>query len=100
MQVEVVYLGAAGVFRRTVELPAQATLGAALAASEVLVRQPEIDWRAGYGVGIFGRPAALDRPLRPGDRVEIYPPLREDPRERRRRQAAAARTVADRPGRD
>lgn len=99
MQVEVVYLGPAGLFRRTVELPAQATLGAALTASEVLLRQPEIDWQAGYGVGVFGRVASLDRPLSAGDRVEIYPPLRHDPRERRRRQAAA-QTMADRPGRD
>ncbi len=100
MQVEVVYLGAAASFRRTLELPASATVRAALAASGVLAQQPEIDWQAGYGVGIFGRVTSLDRQLRPGDRVEIYPPLCHDPRERRRAQAAAARTVADRPGRD
>ncbi|MES2186962.1 MAG: RnfH family protein [Pseudomonadota bacterium] len=45
-------------------------------------------------VGIWGRAAELDTPLRPGDRIELYRPLRVDPkiarRERFRRQGARA----------
>lgn len=42
-------------------------------------------------VGVFGRPAALDRVLESGDRVEIYRPLEVDPKEARRRRAGFAR---------
>lgn len=35
-------------------------------------------------VGIFGRPCPLKRILRPGERVEIYRPLQEDPKQARR----------------
>lgn len=38
-------------------------------------------------VGIFGREVALDSPLRDGDRVELYRPLRCDPRAQRRERA-------------
>jgi putative ubiquitin-RnfH superfamily antitoxin RatB of RatAB toxin-antitoxin module len=40
-------------------------------------------------LGVFGVPCAADRPLRDGDRVEVYRPLRTDPRVRRREQVAA-----------
>ena len=39
-------------------------------------------------LGIYGEIVADDRILAAGDRVEIYRPLRNDPRELRRRQAA------------
>lgn len=42
-------------------------------------------------LGIFGRVVRPDHPLVPGDRVEIYRPLRADPREARRRLAADGR---------
>lgn len=42
---------------------------------------------APHAVGIYGRRVALDTPLADGDRVEIYRPLRADPREARRRRA-------------
>ena len=38
-------------------------------------------------MGIFGKRVALDHPLAPGDRVEIYRPLAMDPKEARRRRA-------------
>lgn len=40
-------------------------------------------------LGVFGRVVRADHPLAPGDRVEIYRPLRADPRDTRRRRAAA-----------
>ena len=41
-------------------------------------------------LGIYGTVCALDRPLRDRDRVEIYRPLRFDPRVQRRERAANA----------
>ena len=70
-----------------------ASLRDALQASGMLEAFPEIDLAAA-GVGIWGRRAALDQPLREGDRVEIYRPLTVDPkvarRERFRRQGSRA----------
>ncbi len=42
-------------------------------------------------IGIFGRLARRDQPLRPGDRIEIYRPLAADPKEARRARAKQAR---------
>lgn len=51
--------------------------------------------KAGLGkensVGIFGEPATLDTRLRDGDRVEVYRPLKIDPKEARRKRAKLAR---------
>jgi putative ubiquitin-RnfH superfamily antitoxin RatB of RatAB toxin-antitoxin module len=79
MKVEVVYARPEGAQVVSVELPAGATLREAIAASGF-----NIENRA---VGIFGKRAALDRPLAEGDRVEIYRPLLLDPKEARRRRA-------------
>ena len=40
-------------------------------------------------VGIWGIPVSRDRPVGPGDRVELYRPLEIDPREARRQRASA-----------
>lgn len=81
------------VLQWALELPEGATLGDAVAAS---------GWRAACpapaaeppDVGVWGRRANLQQPARDGDRVEIYRPLRVDPkvarRERFRRQGARA----------
>ena len=42
-------------------------------------------------VGIYGRRVTLDHRLADGDRVELYRPLRADPKEARRRRALRAR---------
>jgi hypothetical protein len=42
-------------------------------------------------LGVFGRVVRADHRLAPGDRVEIYRPLRADPRDTRRRLAAGTR---------
>jgi putative ubiquitin-RnfH superfamily antitoxin RatB of RatAB toxin-antitoxin module len=49
---------------------------------------PEIDL-ARNTVGVFGQLAELGRVLEQGDRVEIYRPLRKDPRQARRDRAAS-----------
>ena len=65
------------------QLPAGATLVEALQASGVLERHPGIEL-ATAKVGVWGKLAALDTPLRDGDRVELYRPLLVDPKEARR----------------
>ena len=65
------------------QLPAGTTLVEALRASGVLERHRDIEL-ATAKAGIWGKLAALDTPLRDGDRVELYRPLAVDPKEARR----------------
>ncbi len=69
-----------------VVLPEGATAADALRASRLLERFPQID-PASVVLGVFGRVVAADHRLRAGDRVEIYRPLRTDPRVARRERA-------------
>ena len=64
-------------------LAAGATVDDALRASGVLERHPGIDLGA-LKVGVWGKLRALSDPLRDGDRVELYRPLKVDPKEARR----------------
>jgi putative ubiquitin-RnfH superfamily antitoxin RatB of RatAB toxin-antitoxin module len=66
----------------TLELPAGSCVADALKAS---------GWLSLHGLtldklrcGIWGRPQALDHILRDRDRIELYRPLRVDPKEARR----------------
>lgn len=75
------------------ELPAGGTVADAIAASPLRTQFPDVDPEA-LGVGVWGRKATLRQELRENDRVEIYRPLKVDPkvarRERFRRQGARA----------
>ena len=86
LRVEVVYARADIQVVETVELPAGATVREAIAASNLAGRFPEIDL-ARAAVGIFGRRVKLTDAVKNGDRVEIYRPLKVDPKEARRRRA-------------
>ncbi len=57
-----------------------------IAASGIEARFPRDDFGA-CQVGIWGRIAGRDSVLQDGDRVEIYRPLKRDPREARRERA-------------
>lgn len=72
-----------------VALAPGASVEQAIRESGVLERFPEIDLNR-QRTGIFGEPAALNDAVHDGDRVEIYRPLRADPKEVRRRRAAKA----------
>jgi uncharacterized protein len=69
-----------------VELPAGASVAEALAAA-CAQAGPEagagVPWDSA-AVGIFGEPCARTATCADGDRIELYRPLRRDPRERRR----------------
>jgi hypothetical protein len=76
----------------SVEVAAGATVREAIEQSGVLVAHPEIDL-ASNKVGIFGKLSKLDQPLRDRDRVEIYRPLKADPKEVRKLRAAAGKKM-------
>lgn len=71
----------------TLELAAPCSVLQALQASGLLARYPEID-NLHTPVGVWGRKAPLDQMLRDQDRVEVYRPLRVDPKVARRERFA------------
>lgn len=84
MRVEVAYSPAPGqVDRVTVDLPDGACLQDALRASGLPARHG-LTLDEGLRAGVWGRIQPLEAPLRERDRVEIYRPLRVDPKEARR----------------
>jgi uncharacterized protein len=77
-----------------VELEAQASIAAALAAARARVGESvhgeAIPWDQAP-VGIFGAPRRRSDPCADGDRIELYRALKRDPRLRRREQVEQAR---------
>ena len=78
MMVRVAYIDPAHQFWKQLEVPEACTLQQAIELSGALEQMPFLDLEANK-VGIFGRFAKLDAPLKPGDRVEIYRPITADP---------------------
>ena len=81
IRVEVAYADPRRQFLRTVEIAEGSTVADALAASGLLAQLPGF---APAGMGVFGRRVESDTRLRYGDRVELYRPLRIDPKQARR----------------
>jgi uncharacterized protein len=80
----------------TVELPESATVADALIAARTIAQRDDVPWES-RDLGIFGQPCApSDVPL-DGDRIEIYRPLKSDPRERRRERVRKERRAARTP---
>ncbi len=81
------------------ELPDDATVADALAAARARLRAQgdpsaeAAEWQTG-ATGIFGEACGRERPLRDGDRVELYRPLTIDPKSARRARAATVRSSA------
>ncbi len=73
-------------------LPAGSTVQQAIEASGLAQKHPEIDL-AKNKVGVYGKLAKLDTPLRDRDRVEIYRPLIADPKEVRRKRAEEGKVM-------
>lgn len=64
------------------------TVEEALKASKLLAEFPALNIDK---VGIFGKLTKPDVALRAGDRIEVYRPLKADPRDRRRKKVEEAR---------
>jgi putative ubiquitin-RnfH superfamily antitoxin RatB of RatAB toxin-antitoxin module len=84
IRVEVVLALPRGVDAVSLNLPAGSTVRDAVDASGLAERHPQLDLGV---VGVFGRRVAPDARLADGDRVEVYRPLQNDPKEARRRRA-------------
>ena len=78
-----------------VALPAGATIREAIEAGQLIHEYPDMDPER-HGVGVWSKLKKLDDVLRDGDRVEIYRPLKADPREVRRRLAAEGKVMGRR----
>jgi putative ubiquitin-RnfH superfamily antitoxin RatB of RatAB toxin-antitoxin module len=70
-----------------------ATVADALAAARITAGDAPVPWDA--EVGLFGEVCGRDAVPRDGDRVEIYRPLRSDPKASRRARAAARKPAPD-----
>lgn len=85
LRVSVAFSPRAGVVDETgLTLEAGATLTDALTRSGLQARHPAVDLDA-LAVGAWGALRRRDDRLRDGDRVEVYRPLRVDPKAARRR---------------
>ncbi len=90
IRVEVAYADPERQFLRVLELPAAATVADAILVSGV-EGECGID-TATLEVGVWSRPASPGRRLVDGDRVEIYRPLKVDPKEARRKRAVRVKS--------
>jgi putative ubiquitin-RnfH superfamily antitoxin RatB of RatAB toxin-antitoxin module len=77
-----------------VHLPAQGSVEDALRVAREQAGAVAIDWEA--DVGIFGELCSRSTVPRDGDRIELYRPLRSDPKESRRARAAGRSPGVDR----
>jgi putative ubiquitin-RnfH superfamily antitoxin RatB of RatAB toxin-antitoxin module len=87
IEVEVAYARPERQVIVALNLPEGSTAAEAINASGLRQQFPDIDW-ADCPVGLFAKPCPLDQPLAQGDRVEIYRPLANDPKDARRLRAA------------
>jgi putative ubiquitin-RnfH superfamily antitoxin RatB of RatAB toxin-antitoxin module len=67
----------------SVALPAEATIADAIESARRQAQNADIPWDSAP-VGIFGEPRRRADLPADGDRIELYRPLRDDPRARRR----------------
>ncbi|WP_178861672.1 RnfH family protein [Thiomicrorhabdus cannonii] len=88
MRIEVAYALPKEQFLFVEEVAEGTTVAEALQQSRLLKEIPGLDIEK---VGIFGRPVPHDTVLREGDRIEVYRPLKVDPRDRRRQQVEEER---------
>lgn len=86
VRVEVAYAEPERQFLRQIELPAGSTVADALAASQV-EQEYAISLDA-LRVGIWSKAVDRSTLIADGDRVEIYRPLKIDPKDARRKRAA------------
>lgn len=74
------------------QVPPDTTVAEAIRLSGVLQTYPDIDL-ARNKFGIFGKLTQAEAVLRDKDRIEIYRPLRADPKEVRRKRAEEGKAL-------
>jgi putative ubiquitin-RnfH superfamily antitoxin RatB of RatAB toxin-antitoxin module len=91
LRVSVVFSPRAGEVDETdLTLPPGATVADAVEASGLQARHPKVDLNA-LPVGLWGALCERSQLLRDRDRVELYRPLRVDPKEARRQRQQVQR---------
>ncbi|WP_019555951.1 RnfH family protein [Thiomicrorhabdus arctica] len=91
IQIEVAYALPEEQFLFTEEIAQGSTVAQALADSKLLKEFPNLNIDK---VGIFAKLVDSNTILRPGDRIEVYRPLKVDPRDRRREKVEKERKEA------
>jgi hypothetical protein len=86
LHVEVVFADVDGVVKKPLQIEPGATVADAVRVSGIAAHLDASEVESGR-VGVFGRVVSSTTLLRDGDRVEIYRPLKIDPKEARRRRA-------------
>ncbi len=86
IDVEVVYATPEKQTLLLVHVPQKSTVAEAIKFSGILSQFPELKFDT-LNVGIFSTPCELERELKQSERVEIYRPLQNDPKEARRQRA-------------
>jgi putative ubiquitin-RnfH superfamily antitoxin RatB of RatAB toxin-antitoxin module len=86
IDIEVVYALPEKQVVRQMNLPEGTTVEQAVKLSGILLRFPEIDLLKNK-LGIYGKLVPPTTVLRDRDRIEIYRPLKVDPKEARRKRA-------------
>jgi putative ubiquitin-RnfH superfamily antitoxin RatB of RatAB toxin-antitoxin module len=92
MSVEVTYALPDRQVILSLDVAVDASIEEVIRASGILAQFPEIDLVSNK-VGVFGKLGKLTDTLHPGDRVEIYRPLIADPKEVRKKRAAAGKVM-------
>lgn len=82
----VAFAGTAHQYLWPVVLPAEATIAEAIEAARRQAPAADVPWDSAP-VGIFGEPRSRTDLPADGDRIELYRPLHDDPRARRRAQS-------------
>lgn len=77
MNVGIAYAKPSTQIWKNLEVPDGATVREVIEQSGLLIQFPEIDLKVNK-VGVFGAVAKLDRPLKEGERVEIYRAIHPD----------------------
>ena len=90
IHVEIVYAQPQRSIAKSLSLPPGALIADVLKLAAQADDFQDMDL-ASATVGIFGQVASRDRPLKDGDRIEIYRPLLEEPKLARRTRAKKAR---------
>ncbi len=86
---EIVYATPKKQLLLTITLPAHCNVADAIKLSGILTQCSEFEQQevTSLNVGIFSIPCTLEREVQQGDRIEIYRPLRHDPKDARRMRA-------------
>jgi putative ubiquitin-RnfH superfamily antitoxin RatB of RatAB toxin-antitoxin module len=80
----------AGILLCELDLPDDATIAVALIGARRVLGDSAADWERA-ATGIYGRVYSRTHVPLHGDRIELYRPLKVDPRAKRRARAAQAR---------